>query len=185
MQAFVETVFADSALALRFRESFRVLAIPLLNPDGVVLGHWRGNVNGTDLNRDWGPFEETETSLVRDLLDRLDADSKALALFVDFHSTKRNLFYTQLAEEQPDNARFVESWFERVRERYPDYVFANEAQSTNDTANGKNYMFKRYGIPAVTYEVGDETDRAVAMQAARVFAEEMMTLLLDSISDKQ
>lgn len=185
MQAFVDTIFADTRLAGRFREQFRVLAIPLLNPDGVVLGHWRGNVNGTDLNRDWGPFAEPETRLVRDLLGRLEDDGKVFALFVDFHSTKRNLFYTQVAEEHPGNARFVGSWFGRVRERYPDYVFTNEAQPTNDTANGKNYMFSRYGIPSVTYEVGDETDREVAMQAARVFAEEMMTLLLDGISDTQ
>ncbi len=183
MQAFVDTVFAGTALAGHFRQRYRVLAVPLLNPDGVVLGHWRGNVNGADLNRDWGPFEEPEVRELLELLGALEAEGRTVVFFVDFHSTERNLLYTQQAEENPANAQLLEQWFTRVRERYPDYVFTNEAGPTSDRANGKNYMIKRYGIPSMTYEVGDEADREVAAQAARVFAEEMMKLLLAGTSD--
>ena len=185
MQAFVDTVFAGTPLADRFRDRYRVIAIPLLNPDGVVHGHWRGNVTGADLNRDWVPFEEPETREVLELLDTLEAEGRTVAFFVDFHSTKRNLFYTQAAEESPRNARLIEHWFERVQQRYPDYVFTNDAGPTSAAAIGKNYMVRRYGVPSMTYEVGDETDREVAVQAARVFAEEMMTLLLEGVSDTQ
>jgi hypothetical protein len=59
-----------------------------------------------------------------------------------------------------------------------DYPFTNEARPSSDTANVKNYMYKRYGIPSMTYEVGDETDRGAARAAAQVFAEEMMSLML-------
>lgn len=38
-------------------------------------------------------------------------------------------------------------------------------------------MYKRYGVPSLTYEVGDETPRAAAAAAAIIFAEEFMTLL--------
>jgi len=41
-------------------------------------------------------------------------------------------------------------------------------------------VYKRYGIPSMTYEVGDETSRADASAAARVFAEEFMRLLLEA-----
>jgi len=44
----------DSELAREFRRRFSIIMVPLLNPDGVVLGHWRHNVNGVDLNRDGG-----------------------------------------------------------------------------------------------------------------------------------
>lgn len=179
MRAFIDTVFADTELAARYRERYRILVIPLLNPDGVVAGNWRGNVNGADLNRDWGPFEEPESRHVLSLLDALDADGYSTRLFIDFHSTDRNLFYTQAAEESPAVASFIERWFERTRARYEDYEFANEVRPTSDTPNGKNYMIRRYGIPSMTYEVGDETDRSVAAQAARVFAEELMRLMLD------
>ncbi|HEY5643461.1 MAG TPA: hypothetical protein VIS31_11360 [Woeseiaceae bacterium] len=52
--------------------------------------------------------------------------------------------------------------------------------ATPEPANGKNHMYKRHGIPSMTYEVGDETSRADASAAARVFAEEFMRLLLET-----
>jgi hypothetical protein len=42
-------------------------------------------------------------------------------------------------------------------------------------------MYKRDGIPSMTYEVGDETSRVDASAAARVFAEEFMRLLLEAV----
>ena len=42
----------------------------------------------------------------------------------------------------------------------------------------KNYMYKRYGIPSSTYEVGDETDREAIRKASAIFAEELMRLML-------
>src|SRR3546814_6550764 len=58
---FVDELAADSPLARDFRERTLVIVLPLLNPDGVVEGNWRGNINGQDLNRDWGPFSQSET----------------------------------------------------------------------------------------------------------------------------
>ena len=52
--------------------------------------------------------------------------------------------------------------------------------ATPETANGNNDIYRRYGIPSMTYEVGDETSRADAFAAARVFAEEFMRLLLET-----
>src|SRR3546814_1987601 len=76
---FVDELAADSPLARDFRERTLVIVLPLLNPDGVVEGNWRGNINGQDLNRDWGPFTQSETRAVRDLLEReLDDDGRRL-----------------------------------------------------------------------------------------------------------
>ena len=176
--AFWETVFGDSPLAVEFRQRYRVLALPLLNPDGVAAGHWRHNLGRTDLNRDWGPFTQPETQLVESLLDTFDANGFRFRAFVDFHSTDRNLFYTQIDGDVTDPPGFSRGWLEAAAPRLPDYPFANEDRPTSDTANGKNYMYKRYGIPSVTYEVGDETDRDVTAAAAVVFAEEFMRRLL-------
>lgn len=178
LRAFVETLLGDSDLARNFREHYRIIAIPLLNPDGVIAGNWRHNLGGVDLNRDWGPFTQPETKLVARLLDELDARGSRLRLFVDFHSTKRNLFYTgddASVAEPPDFAR---TWLNNAAPRLPDYAFTIEAQAGADETVGKNYIHARYGIPAMTYEVGDETDRDVTRDAARIFAEEMMRLML-------
>jgi len=177
--SFVEVLFDDSDLAAAFRQQFRVIAVPLMNPDGVIGGNWRHNLGGVDLNRDWGPFTQPETKLIANLLDDLDSNGSRLRLFIDFHSTNRNLLYTQDDSSATDPPGFARTWLENSELRLHDYPFTNEARPTSDTANGKNYMYKRYGIPSMTYEVGDETDRNTTRDAAQVFAEEMMQLMLD------
>jgi len=94
---FSETVLGDSELALRFRERFNVLIVPMMNPDGVKAGNWRFGGGGMDFNRDWGPFSQPETRAVRDAFGRFKrADGGGgrdrVAFFLDFHSTRRNLF---------------------------------------------------------------------------------------------
>ncbi len=177
--AFAETVLGGSELAMRFREHYRIIAVPLLNPDGVIGGNWRHSLGGVDLNRDWGPFTQPETQAVRDLLAVLDAEGRRIRLFLDFHSTKRNVFYTQNDDFVTDPPQFMAIWLERAARRIADYDFENDQRPVSDQANSKNYMYKRYGIPTATYEVGDETDRHATQVAARVFAEELMTLLLE------
>lgn len=176
--AFTETLLADTELAKRFRARFQIVAIPLLNPDGVLRGNWRHNLGSTDLNRDWGIFRQPETRLVGELLNRLDGEGDKIRVFLDFHSTDRNLFYTQDETVPTDPPNFFESWFAKATPRLKDYPFSNEAGPGEKQGAAKNYMYRRYGIPSATYEVGDETDRIVARAAATVFAEELMKLML-------
>ena len=180
LRAFVGTVLADTELAGRFRARYSVLVVPLLNPDGVALGHWRHNAGGTDLNRDWGAFTQPETRSVARLLDTLDASGTRLRLMLDFHSTRTTdfkLFYTQREEEGVAPAAFATRWLNRVRQRLPGVAFVHRpTKSTSDTA--KKYFFERYGIPAITYELGDEADPGRIAEASPVFAKEMMRVLL-------
>ena len=97
--------------------------------------------------------------------------------FLDFHSTRQNKFFTQAEPTRPEG--FTARWLDRSAERITAYPFENDPRPTSATANGKNYMYKRYGIPSVTYEVGDETDRDAVKAAAVVFAEEFMRLWLE------
>ena len=181
MQAFLETVFSATELAASYRDRYRVIAVPLLNPDGVIAGNWRGNSTGADLNRDWGPFEQPETREILHLLNDLGSEAKSIVVFIDFHSTKQNLFYTTDATADSAVSRFVAQWFERARTRLGDeYQFTNEPRVASETPSGRTYMFERYGIPSLTYEVGDETIREDATAAARVFAEELMKLMLET-----
>jgi predicted deacylase len=174
--AFTETVFGDSGLAEQFRERFRVIAIPLMNPDGVVAGHWRHNRGSLDINRDWGPFTQPETQLVAGLFDEFDADGSSLRMFVDFHSTDKNTFYAQQEPTEPPD--FTRTWLGNAERRVSDYPFTNEESPTENPAVAKNYIYARYGIPAVTFEAGDETDREALRVAAVIFAEELMRLML-------
>ncbi len=177
--SFYETLVADTELARHFRDRYQVLAVPLMNPDGVVGGNWRHNLGKTDLNRDWGPFAQPETRLIRDLLDRLDAEGRSIRVFLDFHSTNRNIFYTQDDDNVTNPAGFTNTWLSNARARVPEtYPYTNSENPTGAVGVSKNYMYHRYGIPALTYEVGDESDRQAVRQAAVVFAEELMRLML-------
>ena len=121
MMAFVERVFAEDELAQAFREQFCTLMVPNLNPDGVHHGNWRHNMHGVDLNRDWGPFTQVETRLMRDELARFDQpDSPRLYLFLDFHSTSKDVFYTQLAEMETFPPEFTGDWLSGIQARARD-----------------------------------------------------------------
>ncbi len=179
MRTFNETVLGDTPLAIAFREVFDLAIIPIMNPDGVELGHWRHNTGGVDLNRDWGPFTQVETQSVKSVFDEMDADpANKLVLFLDFHSTRRNVFYTQTVEDEPTSYDFTSQWMDNARARLTDYDFERAERHNSDLPTSKNYMFSRFAIPAITYEIGDNTDRSAIRQSSIVFAEEMMKLLL-------
>lgn len=178
MRSFVDTVMGDSELARQFRERYSVIIIPLINPDGVVLGHWRHNVNGVDLNRDWGPFTQPETQSVARLLSAMDANGIEPKLMLDFHSTRSSLFYTQVPDSVDAPTDFASIWLNRSRERLPNFKFKHDPRPPSGQDNTKNYFFSRYNIPAITYEIGDEVDRGAIAASTPVFAEEMMRLML-------
>jgi len=174
--SFTETIFGDSDLARDFRARFRVIAVPMLNPDGIVGGNWRHNLSGVDLNRDWGPFTQPETQLMAGLLDELDASGVKLRVFIDFHSTAENVFYVLPGATHPPD--FIATWLGEARPRISNYPYELTQGTTTSMAVAKNYIYERYGIPTATFEVGDETDRGATQVAARVFAEELMQLML-------
>jgi len=179
MRSFVGTVLDDTELARRFRERFSIIIIPLINPDGVVAGHWRHNMNGVDLNRDWGAFTQPETQSVARLLADMEDTGIEPRLMLDFHSTRSSLFYTQMPDDFDEPVDFASAWLNRSRQRLPDFDFKHDPRPPSGQDNTKNYFFGRYGIPAITYEIGDEVDRAAIESSTPVFAEEMMRLLLE------
>lgn len=178
MREFLRVVTGDSQLAHNLRERYQLVMVPYLNPDGVTAGHWRHNMNGVDLNRDWGPFTQPENQSVKRYLDKLEQDGVKVKLMLDFHSTKSDLFYTQLPDALDEPFDFSTRWFENVRERLPTYEFRHVPSVVSEQANSKNYFHSTYKIPAITYELGDETDRDTIKAVTPVFAQELMKLML-------
>lgn len=179
LTAFVEEMLVDSELSRAFLSEFRLIVVPMLNPDGVERGHWRHNTDGQDLNRDWGPFSQPETQLMRDTLERFAGGEERLWLFLDFHSTGRNVLYTQADDEQTVPAMFARRWSDRVAANPHAYEFEHAERPLTDLPTSKNYVFSKFGVPSITYEVGDHTDRRDIDVSARIFAQEMMKILLE------
>ncbi len=167
MEAFLLGL-ADQVAAGRIANGrIQFLVVPLLNPDGVARGHWRANRGGKDLNRDWGEFSQPETRAVKAWLEALPQTVRPVAM-LDFHSTKRNLFYVQGEGDTDDREeRFLAGWLVGKETATPGYPFAIERRDANPGAGTtKNWFHKTYDIPAYTYEVGDETDREAIRRSA-------------------
>ena len=181
MLPFLESVFSDTALATRFRSRFHIIAVPLMNPDGVINGNWRHNMNGVDLNRDWGPFTQPETQAVKRLVDAIAEEPKSeLRLMLDFHSTNRSVFYTQFDNVETIPPDYTRDWIAGARARLAGDAFERAERDTTDLPTSKNYFHRRFGAPAITYELGDQAERALIRESAVIFAEEMMETLLKS-----
>ena len=178
-QHFVETLLEDEPLSRRFREVFGIVAVPNANPDGVALGHWRGNARGEDLNRDWGLFLHPETRLLRDLLASLSREPPNRPLvFLDFHATREDVFYTQRDEDPVEPPLFERRWLGCLQERMPDYPVNRKPGHNPENPTAKTWVYKAYGIPSVTFELGDDTPRETIAGLARQAAMAMMHVLL-------
>lgn len=179
MFAFMEAVASDNPVATAFRQRFLTVAVPLLNPDGVVRGHWRHNTGGVDLNRDWGPFTQPETQLMQELLAAIeDNPAQDLRLMLDFHSTQRDVFYTIPDELPTDPELFTRNWLERYGELMPGYEVSRDARHTAGRPISKAYVYDTFGAPGVTFELGDETDRELIRRIGTQGAIAMMETLL-------
>lgn len=179
MFPFVETIAGDTDLAKRFRARFNTIMVPMLNPDGVVRGHWRHNTGGVDLNRDWGPFTQPETKLMQGILVGIaENPAQDLRLVLDFHSTNEDVFYTIPDELPTDPPLFTRDWLARYQELMPNYEVNRDARHEVGRPISKAHAFDQYGVPAVTFELGDETDRELIRTIGEQSAIAMMETLL-------
>ena len=178
MRGFINQLLNKNSLSDSFLKNYNILFVPLMNPDGVMNGYWRYNENKKDLNRDWGIFIQPETDAVNKKLTELK--NKKLALFIDFHSTFKNLFYiSDIAEESPMK-NFLEDWLLDSRKSLSEANYKYEIINSLNKDNGvsKNYIYNKYKIPSVTYEVSDNEDRDVIQQSSSILAINLMELLL-------
>jgi predicted deacylase len=176
-QDFVERLFEADDMAGRFRQYYRLALVPVVNPDGVELGHWRMNRGGMDLNRDWGPFTQPETRAIADWLATAHGMTP-LTLLLDFHSTWNDVLYGQHESDSPTPPDFNRAWYQAISARLREGAPAWSGQNNPGMPTAKSWARRVYGVSAITYEVGDRTPRDVIRHKARVAAEELMRVLL-------
>lgn len=180
LEHFVAELLADTPLARRFRESHRVVVVPLLNPDGVERGHWRNSAGGIDLNRDWGRFSQPEIALVGRLISEIEDDPAGeLSMLIDFHSTRRDVFYTQRDEDRMRNGFSYAAWLARLGARLPEGPVARVPSHNPENPTAKTWLYQRYRIPAMTYETGDDTPAERIERLARAAATTLMEELTE------
>ena len=106
-QNFLKAVVSETDLSTQFLSKYRVLAFPIINPDGVDLGHWRHNAHGVDTNRDWAKYRQAEIlNVVKFITQAAKVDRGRVILGLDFHSTYEDVFYTNEERNGDQFAQF-------------------------------------------------------------------------------
>jgi predicted deacylase len=180
MQAFVETLCADTELAKEFRSKYNTYVVPMANPDGVYHGHWRHNRGGVDLNRDWEDFNQPETSAIRDFMQQLTRSAGGKFYFgVDFHSTFEDIYYTIGPELEGNMPGLVPELIDATAQEFPDYTPNIKPRSEEDARiTSTSFLFFEFGAEALTYEIGDHTPRDFIHKKGEVSATKLMELML-------
>ncbi len=179
MKFFIERLLADDDLARQFRDQVGLIVYPLLNPDGVDNGHWRLNMGGIDLNRDWGPFTQPETTQVNADIDAYLAQHETrLIKALDFHSTYREVFYTQEDDTATVAPELLPDWlagFEaQMIDSYPDFEIDRSATHNPDRPTAKSYFSSRFNVASTTVEMDDNSTTEFIRDYAIAAAESLM-----------
>lgn len=177
-QNFLETILDGSEQSQNFLANYHVIAFPIMNPDGVDLGHWRHNSGGVDLNRDWSIYNQPEIrQAVKYIEKNLKKQKAKLVLGLDFHSTWYDIFYTNKDRVNTALPNFIDEWFQSLENEIPDYK-VNEAASNSDKPVSKGWFLYGHNAVGITYEIGDATPKDRIKEIGKVTAEQMMKIMV-------
>ncbi|XP_064634317.1 cytosolic carboxypeptidase 2-like isoform X2 [Lineus longissimus] len=96
MKGFLDYLCGNSADAKLLRDTFIFKIVPMLNPDGVIVGNYRCSLAGRDLNRNYKTvLKESFPSVwhCKNMIKRL-AEEREIIVYCDLHghSRKHNVF---------------------------------------------------------------------------------------------
>ncbi|XP_075998169.1 cytosolic carboxypeptidase 4 [Genypterus blacodes] len=97
MKGTLEFLCSSDPVAASLREAFVFKIIPMLNPDGVINGTHRCDLNREDLNRQWSKPDPVLSPTIyhtKGLLHYLNSVGRTPLVFCDYHghSRKKNVF---------------------------------------------------------------------------------------------
>lgn len=163
-------------------ERYQLLIYPLLNPDGVDLGHWRHTAGGIDSNRDWAEYRQPEIlAIATDLSTRARANKAPVVLGIDFHSTYRDVYYTHNEAVEPPTALpgFKDDWLRAIERGLGGGFRVNEEAEAIGRPTSMSWFRTQFGAEGITYEIGDDTDRTFVRRKGLVSADALITTLLN------
>ncbi|XP_031226768.1 cytosolic carboxypeptidase 2 isoform X4 [Mastomys coucha] len=96
MNGFLDFILSNSPDAQLLRDIFVFKVIPMLNPDGVIVGNYRCSLAGRDLNRHYKTVLKDSFPCIwytKNMIKRL-LEEREVLLYCDFHghSRKNNIF---------------------------------------------------------------------------------------------
>ena len=111
IQSVIEFLLSNDNIAFKLRNLFIFKIIPMLNSDGVILGNFRYNSKGIDLNRKWNEenIEICPTIYYVHQIIQKTLISREIYFYCDFHghSVKKNFFLYSCKEKRENNNNYI------------------------------------------------------------------------------
>jgi hypothetical protein len=139
-----------------------LLIAPILNPDGLVRGHWRTNAGHIDTNRDWGAFATPEIRAVGQRIEMLAASARIVSV-LDFHSTRQGAIYVSR-----DSSPRAQAFASAVQDATALRVVRTRSAEGNTL---KSWSEARLGSESFTVELPDSAAPEEAAAAGRAIAD--------------
>ncbi|KAH0576699.1 Zinc carboxypeptidase domain-containing protein [Spironucleus salmonicida] len=145
MEGFLNYILSQSSKAILIRQNYIIKIIPMLNPDGVILGNYRCNYAGFDLNRKWNSSTQAMTPCifaVHQVLQEIIDQGGIIQLYIDIHGhfKKNNMFAYSTS---------VCGYFAGLMKKSPifNYSDCNFGVSKGKENTGRVVTQKKYLIP--------------------------------------
>jgi len=178
LKFFIDALTREDQLSEKFFEQYEFWVFPLINPDGVDLGHWRHNANGVDLNRDWAYFRQPETRSIRDfILNKANSQRQKIVLGIDFHSTFKDIYYVNEATDYDFLKDFPRYWTNSI-DRLVNSLSTYYDPTPIKKPVSKAWFYYQFGAVGITYEIGDDTPLQTIKQKSEAAAVSLMDLLI-------
>ena len=118
MKGVIDYLTGPSLDAKILRDNFVFKIVPMLNPDGVIVGNYRCSLAGVDLNRNWDtPSRKLNPTIyyTKNMIRRFMEDREVI-LFTDLHghSRKMNVFMYGCENRKKASMRLRERIFPRI-----------------------------------------------------------------------
>lgn len=176
-QAFIGELLKQNEFTEKFFKKYEIWVFPAINPDGVDLGHWRHNFNGVDLNRDWAYYKQPEIDIITEfIVERAKKNHNRIMLSLDFHSTSQDIYYVYDKSFKSKLKNFSRKWTDIIDQGVYPFKTVLSPEPLGKPYS-KTWYYKQFKAESITYEVGDETDRAIISKKAGIAAVSMMQLL--------
>ncbi|KAM3147801.1 hypothetical protein pb186bvf_000129 [Paramecium bursaria] len=94
MDGLLDFLLSNNPSAQFLRKYYVFKIIPMMNPDGVVVGNYRNGLQGMDLNRQFNYDDLSLLPEVKALKQLIDEDGKNMFAYFDFHGhqQRQNIF---------------------------------------------------------------------------------------------
>jgi hypothetical protein len=118
IHGFLNYLTSRNVLSQKMRDKFEFWVAPIVNPDGVVIGNYRCNTQGRDMNRHFFSDDDpegaknrlVEVELIRSYLkEKVPKSEGALKMFLDIHahSSMQSIFCYSPSSDDPGTNQII------------------------------------------------------------------------------